>query len=296
MVDLRMALALPFRPREKIIDFDASDSSSCFTIGSIMYQSQVSLVMDTICPWTYIAKTRLDQALAQVRADPATSAAGVTFTLRFQPFLLDASFADTEPDRAAWLLREEHMGNADIQRAHQAHMRALAERLGLPPLRFDGPTGNTLHAHRLIQLVQGSSSSSSDSDDDDDTSGNGNGVSGGVSGRGGGYGGPDAAARLVDGLFRRYFAEGAHPASEETLRDALVRDAGLPEGEAARLVRDDRDEGLAELRRRAREVACDVDGVPTVVLEGRRRDLTLTGAKEVAEYVKALQTIIKESK
>lgn len=39
-----------------------------------------------------------------------------------------------------------------------------------------------------------------------------------------------------------------------------------------------------------------VDSVPYVVLEGKRRDLTLIGAKEVEEYEKALQTIARESK
>jgi predicted DsbA family dithiol-disulfide isomerase len=39
----------------------------------------------------------------------------------------------------------------------------------------------------------------------------------------------------------------------------------------------------------------DIDAVPTVVIEGRRRDLTLTGLKEVSEYIKAMETISKES-
>jgi hypothetical protein len=34
--------------------------------------------------------------------------------------------------------------------------------------------------------------------------------------------------------------------------------------------------------------------VPYVVLEGRRRDLTLEGAREVDEYVKSLRQIVKE--
>ena len=38
-----------------------------------------------------------------------------------------------------------------------------------------------------------------------------------------------------------------------------------------------------------------VDAVPYIIMEGKRRDVTLEGAKEVEEYVKALQQIIKES-
>ena len=37
-----------------------------------------------------------------------------------------------------------------------------------------------------------------------------------------------------------------------------------------------------------------VDAVPHVVIEGRRRDFTLEGAKEVGEYLKALEGVAKE--
>jgi predicted DsbA family dithiol-disulfide isomerase len=140
-------------------------------------------------------------------------------------------------------------------------MLSLAEPLGLP-LRFDGPTGNTLPAHRVIQLVQAER-------------------------------GADAASRLVDGLYRRYFGEAAHPAAGETLVGACV-EAGLGEDEAKALV-GDTERGERDVRNRMREVARDNDAVPVVTVEGKRRDITLTGAKEVAEYVKALETVIKES-
>jgi predicted DsbA family dithiol-disulfide isomerase len=37
-----------------------------------------------------------------------------------------------------------------------------------------------------------------------------------------------------------------------------------------------------------------VDAVPYIVIEGRRRDITLQGAKEVDEYIRALERIMKE--
>ena len=39
-----------------------------------------------------------------------------------------------------------------------------------------------------------------------------------------------------------------------------------------------------------------VDTVPYIVIEGKRRDLTLVGAKEVDEYVKALEQVAREAK
>ena len=38
-----------------------------------------------------------------------------------------------------------------------------------------------------------------------------------------------------------------------------------------------------------------VDSVPYVVFEGRKRDLDFVGAKEVGDYVRGLEQIIKES-
>jgi predicted DsbA family dithiol-disulfide isomerase len=55
-------------------------------------------------------------------------------------------------------------------------------------------------------------------------------------------------------------------------------------------------EYLAETKRAMQEQASNgVDAVPHIVFEGRKRDITLTGAKEVDEYVKALELIFKES-
>ena len=39
-----------------------------------------------------------------------------------------------------------------------------------------------------------------------------------------------------------------------------------------------------------------IDAVPYIVLEGKRRDFTLEGAKEVEDYVKEFEKVAKESK
>ena len=54
--------------------------------------------------------------------------------------------------------------------------------------------------------------------------------------------------------------------------------------------------GLQDVKMLIREQASNgVDSVPYIMIEGRRRDFTLIGAKEVAEYVKILEQVIKES-
>ncbi len=72
--------------------------------------------------------------------------------------------------------------------------------------------------------------------------------------------------------------------------------ADIPEPEARQFI-EDKNEGLMDVKMLVREQAGNgVDSVPYITFEGKRRDLTLVGAKEVEEYVKALETISRESK
>lgn len=72
-------------------------------------------------------------------------------------------------------------------------------------------------------------------------------------------------------------------------------DAGIPEEEAKPIVENEGD-GLQDVKMLIREQASNgVDAVPYIMIEGKRRDFTLEGAKEVPEYVKTLQQVIKEA-
>lgn len=193
-----------------------------------------------------------------MRSSP--SASNVTFTLRFEPYQLYPDFPETE-DKQAWYLHNKHNDNPEAQKIFQAHMSSLAEPLGAK-LNFDGQMGNTLHAHRVIQYFQ-------------EEKGN------------------ETANRLVDALYKRYFEEAKHPAAEDTLLEACL-EAGIDEVEAKEVV-GDQDKGARDVKLKLRTVGMDVDAVPVITVEGRRRDITLTGAKEVSEYVKALETVIKDS-
>jgi predicted DsbA family dithiol-disulfide isomerase len=184
----------------------------------------------------------------------------VTFTLHFEPFQLFPGFADTT-DKQEWYLHERHFDNEAAQQAYQSHMTSLLEPHGVR-LDFTGKMGNTLHAHRVVQYVQQEK-------------------------------GPEVTNRLVEALYRRYFEAAKHPSSDETLVEACV-EAGLGEDEAKKLV-EDKDMGLRDVKARLREVAMDADAVPVVVVEGKRRDVSLAGAKEVKDYIKAMETVIKES-
>lgn len=129
--------------------------------------------------------------------------------------------------------------------------------------KFGGTVANTLPAHRVIQHFQERN-------------------------------GPAVADSLINSLYRQYFEEEKHPGSKETLM-AACKEAGIDEQDAEAVIADE-DEGLMETKGRIREQAGNgVDSVPFVVVEGRRRDITLQGAQEVGDYVKALEQIVKES-
>lgn len=99
---------------------------------------------------------------------------------------------------------------------------------------------------------------------------------------------------LGSALYRQYFENEKHPSSAETLLKATA-DAGIPESEARAFIEDEY-EGLQDVKMLIREQASNgIDAVPYVVIEGKRRDFTLQGAKEVEEYVKTLEQVIKES-
>lgn len=107
--------------------------------------------------------------------------------------------------------------------------------------------------------------------------------------------GPETADKIVNSLFAQYFETEASPSSHDTLLKA-AKDAGIDEAKAEAFVGDEY-EFLAETKMLIREQASNgIDTVPYIVLEGKRRDFTIEGAKEVEEYLKEFEKVVKESK
>lgn len=106
--------------------------------------------------------------------------------------------------------------------------------------------------------------------------------------------GAEAAVKGLGALYRVYFGEGGHPSDDAALGEAC-RAAGLGEEEVRRVVGDGErgERGTREVLRE--QVGNGVDSVPYVVFEGRKRDFTLIGAKEVGEYVKIMEQVAKEA-
>lgn len=225
-----------------------------------MYDSSINFTLDTICPWTYLAKKRLDEALRRVCDTDASSK--VNFTVKFMPYQLYPEASKEGEDKYEWYKKSKYGNSEDKMKMYTTLMTAYGVSAGIN-YKFGGTVANTLNAHRTIQHFQESS-------------------------------GPEAANKIVNSLYRQYFEEEKHPSTDATLLEAC-KEAGVDEKEAKEVVGDE-SEGLMEVKSLIREQAGNgIDSVPFIIFEGRRRDITLQGAQEVEDYVKALNQIVKES-
>jgi len=102
---------------------------------------KLDIISDPICPWCYIGKTQLDQALAERPNHP--------FTIQWHPFQLNPDMPREGMDRRAYL--EAKFGGQEG--AVQAYLPVVekAKEVGLD-INFEGidRTPNTLDAHRMI--------------------------------------------------------------------------------------------------------------------------------------------------
>jgi predicted DsbA family dithiol-disulfide isomerase len=104
---------------------------------------QLDVVSDTVCPWCYIGKRRLDEALALRGSD------GIT--LRWRPFQLDASIPEGGVDRKAYM-QKKFGADPDRTKAVSKSIREYGDMLGIQ-FNFDKieKSPNTLDSHRLIR-------------------------------------------------------------------------------------------------------------------------------------------------
>jgi predicted DsbA family dithiol-disulfide isomerase len=102
----------------------------------------IDIVSDVVCPWCYLGKARLEQALAMTAGQ-----ADVAITWR--PYRLNPDIPAEGVDHQAWLA-SKFGGKANVDRAH-AQIAAHGKEAGIE-YHFDGiKVGpNTLDAHRLL--------------------------------------------------------------------------------------------------------------------------------------------------
>ncbi|WP_426130304.1 DsbA family oxidoreductase [Pararhizobium sp. PWRC1-1] len=108
-----------------------------------MNHVNIDVVSDVVCPWCYLGKARLDQAIANVAAD-------ILVTVNWRPYQLNPDLPPEGVDHKAHLAAKLG-GQAAVDRAHEM-LAGLGEQDGIT-FDFDAVkiSPNTLDAHRLIR-------------------------------------------------------------------------------------------------------------------------------------------------
>ncbi|WPH00391.1 WD40 repeat-like protein [Acrodontium crateriforme] len=110
-----------------------------------MTNYKIDIVSDTVCPWCYVGKNRLEIAIKQHKARNPTD----TFQTTWYPFYLNPE-APQSVDKQQYY---EHKFGAQRTRVMQGHLAHLGKQVGIN-FAFGGKTGNTRDSHRLVQLAK----------------------------------------------------------------------------------------------------------------------------------------------
>ncbi len=107
---------------------------------------QIEVISDVVCPWCFVGKRRLEQALARLREAPAAPAVSVTWL----PFQLNPDLPESGMDRADYVRRK--FGHAAPQ--IYARVAGVGRSVGIA-FAFDAIVRqpNTVAAHQLIALA-----------------------------------------------------------------------------------------------------------------------------------------------
>ncbi|KAI1437341.1 DSBA-like thioredoxin domain-containing protein [Xylaria sp. CBS 124048] len=194
-----------------------------------MTNFSIKIVSDTVCPWCYIGKKRLDRAIDLYRKTyPA--AQNDTFTISWAPFYLDPSAPAVGvplPERLV-----ERFGPERADYIHTA-LTKLGREEGIN-FAFASRTGNTRDTHRLIQLGK--------------TKGN------------------DVENRVVLELFKSYFESDGDITSHASLISTAEK-AGLTPSEVKEWL--ETGKGGAEVDREVRAARMQgISGVPNFTIQG----------------------------
>ena len=154
----------------------------------------ISIVSDTVCPWCYVGKKRLEAGIAAYKAAHPSSTD--TFSTTWHPFYLNPDAPKTSIDKTAFYRAK--FGDQRAAAAFQM-LSQIGQKEGIA-FKFGGRTGNTRDSHRLVQLGKTKSAAQQ--------------------------------TRVIEELFASYFEKEEDITSWEVLLGAAER-AGLERGEAS---------------------------------------------------------------
>jgi predicted DsbA family dithiol-disulfide isomerase len=110
--------------------------------------NSIAIYSDLICPWCYIGKRRMEEALRQLPADTQVSRS-------WHPFQLNPEMPQEGLNRKIY--RSKKFGSWEKSQAMDAQVTAAGETVGIE-FRYDlqTHTPNTFDSHRLVWLARGS--------------------------------------------------------------------------------------------------------------------------------------------
>jgi len=204
---------------------------------------QVEIFSDVVCPWCYLGKRRFEHALADFDH-------GGDVTVVHRSFQLDPSAPDGPGGPTVEMLSSKY--GMSVAQAEQTQ-RQMEQRAATDGLEYhlDGQlTGNTLRAHRLLQLAR-------------------------ERGR---------QDELLERLFAAHFTQRRSVFDDDSLAE-LSADAGLDRAEAERVLSGD--EYAADVERDLADArALGITGVPFFVIDRR---YGVSGAQPVQVLANALR-------
>ncbi|PVH89855.1 DSBA oxidoreductase [Cadophora sp. DSE1049] len=194
-----------------------------------MTQFNIEVVSDSVCPWCYVGKKKLDAAITAYKQLHPDS--GDTFSTTWMPFYLNPGAPKTGVDKTAYYKTKfgEDRTVMIFERLAQTGKEAGIN------FKFGGKTGNTRDSHRLIQLGKTKS--------------------------------PETQTKVVEQLFAAYFENEGDITSHDVLLSAATK-AGLDEKEAKDWLKTDNggkavDEEVEQARLN------QITGVPNFTIQGK---------------------------
>ncbi|RMZ89772.1 hypothetical protein DV736_g2981, partial [Chaetothyriales sp. CBS 134916] len=190
----------------------------------------IKIVSDTVCPWCYIGKKRLDTAIELYRKVYPGGKDDV-FTVSWLPYYLDP----TSPAKGIPILdRFNQRFGPDKAAAMQERLRTIGKQEGIE-FRFTSKIGRTRDSHRLIELA--------------------------------GRKGPGVQNAVVLELFRTYFEGEGDITGHDTLEEAGVK-GGLDRAEVRDWLQTDKGGEVVDKEvGQAQEKG--IHGVPNFTIQGK---------------------------
>ncbi len=217
---------------------------------------RIDVWSDVVCPWCYIGKRRLEEALAT---------SGEQAEVVYHSFQLDPEATSDDPRDLATRLGEKYGRGREWGLQANEHVTGVAREVGLDFNFAIAKSANTVDAHRLLHLARELGSS--------------------------GEVPADTQARLKERLLKAYFTEGL-PVGDHAILTQLATETGLPADRVAEVLASTAYEQDVAADQ-AQALAYGANGVPFFVIDEK---YGVSGAQPTEVFTEALRRAAADRK